>query len=96
MLDIGISCLKLTENIIQVLVVLTKDQHLEVRLQSILTLYDCSVVLYENMTNLEANKLVCKFLLPTLCKLSQDTDDKCKLAMPAVLAKFGKILPSEV
>lgn len=96
MLNIGVSCLKLTEKIMQVLIVLSKDQHLEVRLQSINTLYDCCVILYKNMDNLEANKFVCKFLMPTLCELSQDKDDKCKLAVPAVLAKFRKLIPSEV
>lgn len=80
----------------QVLIELTKDRHLKVRLQSINTLYDCSVILYKNMGNLEANKLVCKFIIPTLCELSRDTDDKCKLALPVVLTKFRKIIPNEV
>lgn len=48
------------------------------------------------MANVEADKLISKFLIPTLCELSQDIDDICKLAVPAVLAKFGKIIPNEV
>lgn len=88
--------MKLTEHIIQVLIILTKDRQLEVRLQSINILYDCTVVLYENMTDLEANKLLAKFLIPALCNLSHDSDVKCKLEVLTVLAKFGKIISNEV
>lgn len=94
MLVIGISCLKLTENIMKVLISLTKDQKIEVRLQSVSVLYDCTVILYENLTYSEATKLVTKFLIPTLFNLSHDSDVKCKLEVPAVLAKFGKIMPN--
>jgi len=80
----------------KVLISLTKDQQVEVRLQSVSVLYDCTVVLYENLTYLEATKLVTKFLIPTLCNLSHDSDVKCKLEVPAVLAKFGKIMPNVV
>lgn len=80
----------------QVLILLTKDEQLEVRLQSINILYDCSVVLYENLIYSEANKLVAKFLIPALCNLSRDSDFKCKLELPSVLAKFGKIMPNEM
>lgn len=96
MIIIGTNCLKLIENILQVLILLTKDRQLEVRLQSINILYDCSVVLYDNMTYSEANKLVVKFLIPALCNLCHDSDFKCKLEVPSVLAKFGKIIPNEV
>lgn len=96
MLVVGVSCIKLTENIMKVLISLTKDQQIEVRLLSINVLYDCSVVFYENLTYLEATKLVTKFLIPTLVDLSHDSDVKCKLEVPAVLAKFGKILPNVV
>eukprot|EP00102_Acyrthosiphon_pisum_P010960 XP_008179482.1 PREDICTED: probable serine/threonine-protein phosphatase PP2A regulatory subunit [Acyrthosiphon pisum] len=96
LLEIGVSCLKLTENIMKVLISLTKDQQIEVRLQSVSVLYDCTVVLYENLTYTEATKLVTKFLIPTLCDLSHDSDVKCKLEVPAVLAKFGKIMPNVV
>ncbi|KAL4089454.1 hypothetical protein QTP88_024488 [Uroleucon formosanum] len=94
LLVIGISCLKLTENIMKVLISLTKDQKIEVRLQSVSVLYDCTVILYENLTYSEATKLVTKFLIPTLFNLSHDSDVKCKLEVPAVLAKFGKIMPN--
>lgn len=96
MLIICVSCSKLTENIIKVLIGLTKDQQLEVRLQSINILYDCSVILYENLTDVEAYKLVTVFLIPALCDLSRDSEIKCKLEVPAALAKFGKIIPSEM
>jgi len=80
----------------KVLISLTKDQQIEVRLQSVRVLYDCTVVLYENFTYLEATKLVTKFVIPTLYNLSQDSDVKCKLEVPVVLAKFGKIMPNIV
>lgn len=93
MLEICVSCLKLTESIMKMLISLAKDQQIEVRLQSVSVLYDCTVILYENLTYLEATKLVTKFLIPTLYNLSHDSDVKCKLEVPAVLAKFGKIMP---
>lgn len=80
----------------QILIILSKDQHLEVRLQLIDILYDCWVILYKNIAHVEVNKLIFKFLIPTLCELSQDNDDICKLAVPAVMAQFGKIIPNEV
>lgn len=80
----------------QALTILTKDQQLEVRLQSINILYDCTVVLYENLNDLEANKLVAKFFIPALSYLCQDSDVKCKLEVLAVLAKFGKIISDEL
>lgn len=80
----------------KVLIGLTKDQQLEVRLQSINILYECSVILYENLTDIEANQLVTVFLIPALCDLSQDAEVKCKLEVPAVMANFGKIIPSDM
>jgi len=93
---ISISCLKLTENIIRLLIILTKDQQLEVRLQFVNILYDCTVIFYDNLTNVEANKLVAQFLIPALCNLSQDSDVKCRLEVLTVLAKLGKLISSEV
>jgi len=80
----------------KVLISLTKDQQIEVRLQSINVLYDCTIVFYENLTNIDATKLVTKFIIPSLCNLSQDSEVKCKLEVPAVLSKFGKIMPNIV
>jgi len=80
----------------QALITLCKDRQLEVRLQSIYILYDCTIVLYEYLTDLEANKLVAKFLIPILSSLCQDFDIKCKLEVLAVLAKLGKILSNEL
>lgn len=94
MLAIGVSCLKLTESIMKILISLAKDQQVEVRLPSISVLYDCTVILYENLTYLEATKLVTKFLIPTLSNFCNDSDVKCKLEVPSVLAKFGKIMPN--
>lgn len=48
------------------------------------------------MTDLEANKLLAKFLIPALGNLSHDSDVKCKLEVLTVLAKFGKIISNEV
>lgn len=80
----------------QVLIVLTKDRQLEVRLQSVKILYDCAVILYENLNDLEANKLVTKFLIPAISNLSRDSDTKCKLEVLAALAKLRKIMPKEL
>lgn len=96
MIIVGTNCLKIIENIIQVLILLTKDRQLEVRLQSINILYDCSVILYENLTYTEANKLVVEFLIPALCNLCHDSDFKCKLKVLPVLAKFRKIISNEM
>lgn len=76
--------------------ILTKDQQLEVRLQLVDILYDCTVVLYDNLTNLEANKMVVEFLIPALCNLIQGPDVLCKLEVLAVLAKLGKIISNEM
>jgi len=65
-------------------------------LQFVNILYDCIVIFYNNLTNLEANKLVAEFLIPALCNLCQDSDVICKLEVLAVLAKLGKIISSEV
>lgn len=81
---------------IQLLLVLTKDEQLEVRLQSITVLYDFSVILHKNLATSKANQLMTKFLIPALCKLIQDSDVKCRLEVPAILAKFGKIVPNEM
>lgn len=80
----------------QILIVLTKDKQLEVRLQSIHKLYDCTVILCENLTDLKANLLITKFVIPALYNLSQDFDVTCKLEVPVVLAKFGKLIPNKL
>lgn len=80
----------------QVLTVLTKDRQSEIRLKSAGILYDCSVILYENMNGLEVEKLVVAFLMPALRNLSQDSDVQCRLEVLAVLAKFRKIISNEL
>ncbi|VVC37451.1 Armadillo-type fold,Armadillo-like helical [Cinara cedri] len=96
LLTIDRSCLNLTEIILQILIVLTKDKQLEVRLQSIHILYDCTVVLFQNLTDLKAILLVTEFLIPALHNLSQDSEVTCKLEVPAVLAKFNKLIPDKL
>lgn len=96
MFVVGISCLKLTKYLMKILIVLTKDRQLEIRLQSIKILYECAVILLENLSDLEANKLVTKYLIPALNNLSQDSEVKCKLEVLAVLAKLGKIISHEL
>jgi len=80
----------------QALTVLTKDRQSEIRLKSANILFDCSVVLYENLNRSEAETLVVKFLIPELSRLSQDSDVQCRLEVLAVLAKFGKIISNEL
>lgn len=96
MLVIDTSFTHFNERFMPSIIALTKDRRLEVRLQSVSVLYECTVFLHENLAASKANTLITKFSIAALCDLCQDPEVKCRLEVLTVLSKLGKILPYEM
>ncbi|XP_050522682.1 serine/threonine-protein phosphatase 2A 65 kDa regulatory subunit A alpha isoform-like isoform X2 [Daktulosphaira vitifoliae] len=92
----GVKCKQLRELIFQMFMKLTNDCQSEVRFRSIAIIYDCTVVLYKELSMEEADQIIINYLIPTLRSLSQDCVLRCRMEVPVVLAKFGKIISPEL